>query len=235
MKNRLDAAGPPEGLGSSAEFVLAPTRRSRTWLIAGYSTGTHEDETHNHRLAAGRPQPVALAGSQPEQKGAAMSGQAWQLKMTAPLEVGIVCVDLERMLTFYTDVVGLKKVADAETPPEMSKLARSAPNGYRIVRMQTPFGERIKLIQPTGESPKQAGVPEWAFLRAGVAFNTFLVDDMSAVVAQLRANKVKLVSDDAIQVRPGVFALLALDPEGNYVEFVRYPDIAAYRPDLLKE
>ena len=161
------------------------------------------------------------------------SGQAWQLKMTAPLEVGIVCADLERMLAFYTDVVGLKKVADAETPPEMSKLARSAPDGYRIVRMQTPNGERIKLIQPKGQAPKAAPVPEWAFLRAGVAFNTFLIDDMDAVVAQLRAHGVKLVSDNAIQVRPGVFALLALDPEGNYVEFVRYPDIAAYRPDLV--
>ncbi len=175
--------------------------------------------------------------SQPEQKAAApaSAGQKWQLKMTAPLEVGIVCVDLERMLKFYTEVVGLKKVADAETPPEMSRLARSAPNGYRIVRMQTPNGERIKLIQPKAASPKRAPVPKWAFLRAGVAFNTFLVNDMDAVVTQLRANKVKLVSDNAIQVRPGVFALLALDPEGNYVEFVRYPDIAAYRPDLVKK
>lgn len=181
------------------------------------------------------PSPLLAQSSLPEQKAAAAPGQAWQLKMTAPLEVGIVCADLERMLTFYTEVVGLTKVADAETPPEMSKLARSAPNGYRIVRMQTPNGERIKLIQPKGDAPKAAPVPEWAFLRAGVAFNTFLVDDMGAVVTQLRAHKVKLVSDDAIQVRPGVFALLALDPEGNYVEFVRYPDIAAYRPDLFKK
>jgi catechol 2,3-dioxygenase-like lactoylglutathione lyase family enzyme len=175
--------------------------------------------------------------TQPQQKVAAPSNaaQTWQLKMTAPLEVGIVCVDLDRMLKFYTEVVGLKKVADAETSPEMSKLARSAPNGYRIVRMQTPNGERIKLIQPKVESPKQAPVPEWAFLRAGVAFNTFLVDDMDAVVAQLRANKVKFVSENAIQVRPGVFALLVVDPEGNYVEFVRYPDIAAYRPDLVRK
>jgi len=163
-----------------------------------------------------------------------MSAQTWQLKMTAPLEVGIVCADLERMLAFYTGVVGLTKVADADTTPELSRKAGSAPNGYRIVRMQTPNGERIKLIQPKGETPKAAGVPQWAFLRAGVAFNTFIVDDMDAVVAQLRAHDVKLVSADAIQVRPGVFALLALDPEGNYVEFVRYPDIAAYRPDLAK-
>jgi catechol 2,3-dioxygenase-like lactoylglutathione lyase family enzyme len=179
---------------------------------------------------------LAQAG-QPAQKAASPSNaaQPWQLKMTAPLEVGIVCVDLDRMLKFYTEVVGLKKVADAETPPEMSKLARSAPNGYRIVRMQTPYGERIKLIQPKVESPKRAPVPKWAFLRAGVAFTTFLVDDMDAVVTQLRANKVKLVSENAIQVRPGVFALLALDPEGNYVEFVRYPDISAYRPDLVKK
>lgn len=178
---------------------------------------------------------LMLAQTIQPQSAAPAAGSAWQLKMTAPLEVGIVCTDLDRMLKFYTEVVGLKKVADAETAPEMSRLAKSAPNGYRIVRMQTPYGERIKLIQPKVDSPKRAPVPKWAFLRAGVAFNTFLVPDMDAVVKQLRANNVKLVSENAIQVRPGVFALLALDPEGNYVEFVRYPDIAAYRPDLVKK
>ena len=50
---------------------------------------------------------------------------------------------------------------------------------------------------------------------SGGSFQYVSVHDMDAVVTQLRANKVKLVSDNAIQVRPGVFALLALDPEGT--------------------
>jgi hypothetical protein len=45
---------------------------------------------------------------------------------------------------------------------------------------------------------------------------------------------VKLISDEPIEVRKGVFALYSIDTEGNYVEFVEYLYIAYYRPDLFK-
>ena len=178
---------------------------------------------------------LAQATQPPQTTTAPSAGQAWQLKMTAPLEVGIVCVDMDRMLKFYTEVIGLKKVGDAETTPEMSKLSRGTPYGYRIVRMQTPSGERVKLIQPKVEPAKLTPVPEWVFQRGGMAWITFLIDDMPALVSQMKAHQVKLVSEGAVEVRKGVFALFVLDPEGNYVEFVQYPDIAAYRPDLYKK
>jgi len=141
------------------------------------------------------------------------TGQPWSLKMLAPLEPGIVCTDMERMLKFYTEIVGLKLVGDAETTPEMSTKFRATPHGYRIVRMQTPYGERIKLAQPK-VPPAKNPIPEWVFQRG---------------------NNVKLVSEEPVEVRKGVFAIFALDPEGNYVEFVEFPDIASYRPDLFKK
>jgi len=39
--------------------------------------------------------------------------QPWSLKMTVPLEPGIVCNNIEAMLEFYTGVLGLKLVGDA--------------------------------------------------------------------------------------------------------------------------
>jgi hypothetical protein len=53
-------------------------------------------------------------------------------------------------------------------------------------------------------------------------------------VKRLKAYGVRLLSDEPVEVRPGVFALYSLDPEGNYLEFVEYPDPSAYRPDLFK-
>ena len=168
-----------------------------------------------------------------EKPGVAQTKEPWTLKMVAPLEPGIVCIDMERMLKFYTEVLGLKLVSDAETTPEMSTKFRATPYGYRIVRMQTPYGERVKLVQPK-VPPVQNPVPEWVYQRHGLAYFTFIIDNMSEMVARLKAYKVKLVSDGPVEVRPGVFALYTLDPEGNYVEFVEFPDIAAYRPDLFK-
>jgi lactoylglutathione lyase len=161
------------------------------------------------------------------------SQQSWSLKMVVPLEPGIVCIDIDRMLDFYTGVLGLTLVSDAKTTPEMSRRSGAAPDGYRIVRLQTPYGERIKLVQPR-KPPKQNPVPEWVHERQGFAYLTFVIADMKEVIRRLKKHGVKLLSDKTVEVRKGVHVLYCLDPEGNFIEFVEYPDISSYRPDLFK-
>jgi catechol 2,3-dioxygenase-like lactoylglutathione lyase family enzyme len=158
-----------------------------------------------------------------ETTSVAQAAQPWSFKMVAPLEPGIVCIDMERMLQFYTEVLGLKVVADAQTTPEMSTKFRATPHGYRIVRLQTPYGGLIKLVQPK-LPPVQNPVSEWVFQRQGLAYCTFVVDDMKSILARLKANQVKLLSEEPVEVRKGVFAQFLLDPEGNYVEFVEFSD-----------
>ena len=84
---------------------------------------------------------------------------SFSLKMTVPLEPGIVCINIDRMLKYYVDVLGLKLVADAKTPPELSKKFGATPYGYRIVRLQTPYGERIKAGPAESESSKAESCP----------------------------------------------------------------------------
>ena len=155
-----------------------------------------------------------------EPTSAAKAGQPWPFKMVAPVEPGIVCINLDRMLKFYTEVLGLKVFSDAQTTPEMSTKFGSTPHGYRIVRLQTPDGGRIKLVQPNQDAPAQNPVPHWVFERQGIASFTFIVDDAKPILARLKANHVTLISEEPVEVRKGVFAQFLLDPEGNYVEFV---------------
>jgi lactoylglutathione lyase len=159
---------------------------------------------------------------------------SWSLKMATPLETGIVCLDIDRMLAFYTDVLGLKLVADAEATPEMSAKFGATPSGFRIVRLQTPYGERIKLVQPKKVLPKQTAAPEFVFERQGTAYITFVIFDIQDVAKRLKDHGIKLMSPEPVEIRKGVIALFAQDPEGNFVEFVEYPDLASYRPDLFK-
>lgn len=159
---------------------------------------------------------------------------SWSLKMATPLEMGIVCLDMDRMLAFYTDVLGLKLVADAEATPEMSAKFGATPSGFRIVRLQTPYGERIKLVQPKKVLPKQTAAPEFVFERQGTAYITFVIFDIQDIAKRLKDHGIKLMSPDPVEIRKGVIALFAQDPEGNFVEFVEYPDLASYRPDLFK-
>jgi len=159
----------------------------------------------------------------------ASAEQPWSFKMLAPLEPGIVCIDMERMLKFYTEVLGLKLESDAQTSPEMSTRFRATPDGYRIVRLQTPYGGRVKLVQPKVPPPRNP-VPEWVFGRQGVAYFTFVVADLKTILVRLRASGAKLLSAEPVEVRKGVLAQFVLDPDGNCVEFVEFAD-AARQPD----
>jgi lactoylglutathione lyase len=155
--------------------------------------------------------------------------------MVAPLEPGIVCVDIDRMLDFYTRVLGLKFVSDAEATAEMSTEFGTSPNGFRIIRLQTPYGERIKLVQPKLVLPKQSQVPDWVFEGQGIAYITFVIADVHEVATRLKEYRVDLVSKEPVEIREGITAIFAKDPEGNFVEFVEYADPASYRPDLFKQ
>jgi len=159
---------------------------------------------------------------------------SWSLKMTAPMEVAISVNNMDKMLQFYTEVLGLKMFADNKVPPEMTARVGQTPSGLRVVRLVTPNGEMVRLIQ-VGKPPKPNEVPHYIFERHGLIYISFLVADLEGVVKRLKENDVKLVSgEQKIEVRPGVFVVYALDPEGNYVEFLEYPDIASYRRDIYK-
>jgi catechol 2,3-dioxygenase-like lactoylglutathione lyase family enzyme len=152
--------------------------------------------------------------------------------MVAPLEPGIVCVDLQIMLRFYAEVLGFKKVSDAEATAEMSSEFMAAPLGYRIVRLQTSYGERIKLVETKGLTKVLRRRFRWTFERCGLAYLTFIVPDVQEVATRLRKNAVTFVNPEPMEVRKGFHALFVADPEGNYLEFVQYANLASYRPDL---
>ncbi|HVA94058.1 MAG TPA: VOC family protein [Candidatus Dormibacteraeota bacterium] len=161
--------------------------------------------------------------------------KSFSLKMVAPLEPGIVCVDIDRMLDFYVRVLGLTLMSDDEATPEMSAIFGAAPHGFRIIRLQTPYGERVKLVQIRNGHATGIPAPEWVFHRQGIAYITFIVSNIDEVTERLTAQGVKLVRPEPVEVRKGFVALFVEDPEGNFVEFVEYDDISSYRRDLFKQ
>ena len=154
------------------------------------------------------------------------------MRMVAPIEIGICCTDLEKLRNFYVDVLGCTAVNDIEVPADKSRQAALANNGYRVARLQTPWGERLKLLQPV-LSPETATSTDWILSRRGLSYITFIVDDLKAIIARLKTAGVTfLTGTDRVEVRPGTFLSFIRDPEGNVLEFVEYSDIREYRADL---
>ena len=155
------------------------------------------------------------------------------LKMIAPFEMGICVDDLENMIAFYGDVLGFKLISKIDVPADKSNEAGFTSGGYTIVRMQTNYGERIKLVRPmTSPNPRTSG--KEVLSKKGNVFLTFIVEDLKLTVSRIKVADAPIRTQDSImEVRDGVFLSIIDDPEGNHLEFVEYSDITNYRPDLV--
>lgn len=151
------------------------------------------------------------------------------MKTVAPFEIGLVVADVDRVLPFYRDVLGLVVIGDIEVPAERSRASGLAPDGYRVVRLESSSGDRLKLARPAGGGVRVAAA-DHAMDRVGTAYVTFIVEDLAALHAKLRDAGANIRSQGIVELREGLRLLLVSDPEGNFLEFLQYDDVAAYRP-----
>lgn len=155
-----------------------------------------------------------------------------KMNMVVPMEVGIAVRDLARMRRFYEDVLGFAFVSEVVVPADKSVQAAMHAHGYTAVRLQTPYGERIKLLAPVRPAAAQS-VTEYILDQANATYLTFIVDDIQAVIDALADAGVTLMTGPLrVEVRPGTYLAFCRDPEGNVLEIVQYADVAAYRPDI---
>ena len=83
------------------------------------------------------------------------------------------------------------------------------------------------------DAPTPSGDREFVLDRQGLAFVTFLIDDLAGLIEKLTRDGYSLMGDgEAFEVRDGVNIAFVKDPEGNCIELVEYADITAYRPEL---
>lgn len=152
------------------------------------------------------------------------------MRMTAPLEVGMTVKDLARVRAFYEGVLGLSFVSDAVVSPENSTKARLSDHGYRVVRLQTQTGERIKLLAPNRPPAPRSDKTGQLLDHHSTIYLTFIIDDINATVtAALAAGATLLNAEPKTEMRPGIFLAFLRDPEGHVIELVQHEDITTNR------
>jgi len=157
------------------------------------------------------------------------------MRMTVPMEAGLGVRDLARMRTFYEQALGFEFVSEIRVPADNAAAAALCTEGYTVTRLQTPYGERIKLLARDGAVADTRPWPDFILDRPGASYLTFITDAIPPVLHRaMAAGAQSLTGDEPVEVRPGVYLAFLRDPEGHVFELVSYDDIAAYRPDLHK-
>ena len=151
------------------------------------------------------------------------------MKSVAPFEIGITVADIDAILPFYRDLLGFRVLSDIPVAAATSRLTGLTPDGYRVVRLESDGGDRIKFAQP-GKSPVAAPAKAFALEHQGGHYATFVVADLDALHARLMRAGIRLDSQGVVEVRAGLRMMLLRDPEGNSIEFVQYADLESYRP-----
>jgi catechol 2,3-dioxygenase-like lactoylglutathione lyase family enzyme len=146
----------------------------------------------------------------------------------APFEVGFVVSDIDAMLRFYQNVLGFALLTDITMPATSSRAAALSADGYRVVRLASHRGDRLKLARPTSPGAPTPAT-DYMMQPRGGAYVTFIVDDLPALHERLRRAGARIASEGVVDLRPGVTMMLATDPEHNWLEFVHYDDLAAYQ------
>lgn len=156
------------------------------------------------------------------------------LHMTAPLEIGIGCLDLDQIRSFYENVLGFSFISESKVSAEIAKGLGLCACGYRVARLQTPFGERLKFLMPDKPASSESN-GAYVLSRHRATYLTFIIEDLETVLQKLVDAGVVFPAGTEIKtVRPGIRAVFCRDPEGNNIELVQVDDIDSYRPDLKK-
>jgi lactoylglutathione lyase len=153
------------------------------------------------------------------------------MQVSAPFEPAIVARNLESMVAFYRDVLGMTVFSTAHVEAGPSRLAGLSEHGCTIVRLDTAGGDRLKIVVPE-DPPTVRESTHYLLQRAGFSYVTFIVPDVRACIAAVsRHGGTVRTGPDPVAFRPGIVELaVAEDPEGNCIEFVQRNDFATYRP-----
>ena len=148
--------------------------------------------------------------------------------------INIVVTDLELMVRFYSESLGLRVSKRVTISGEwIDRTVGLSGVKADVVYLDPPSGPRVELLKylaPVGSSPQGA---EQANTR-GLRHIAFRVDDIDAIVTRLGSAGVKFVSD--VQLVPdsqvtyagGVRKRLVYfhDPEGNLLELCEYRPVS---------
>jgi len=136
--------------------------------------------------------------------------------------IGFCVTDMEHCITFYEEILGLKKVADFEMKGKFLDTVQGKDGiDYRIVKFESPEGfileflqDRVYKVEPQMENCLQD---------AGLRHFAFEVEDVDKIYEKVRACGCETISAPCTAEDGSMRLFFVRDPENNLVELMQFP------------
>ncbi len=123
------------------------------------------------------------------------------------IDIGIVCNDIDAMLTFYGETLGLP--LEGTIP---------MPGGGKMNRFKV--GDSVIKVIELDPTPETQAAPGGIRGATGYRYWTITCSDLADCVTRAEAAGAKIVVA-AKEVRPGITIAIIADPDGNWVELLQ--------------
>ena len=123
------------------------------------------------------------------------------------IDLGLVVRDIDAVLPFYRDAVGLPVLFDFAIPGGDSHM------------WQLAVGESVLKLVTHGTPPEAANPPGGMAAATGLRYFTIGTDDIEAAVATCEAAGAPIPLP-VTALMPGIRIAMVEDPEGNVLEFL---------------
>ena len=127
--------------------------------------------------------------------------------LATSVEIGVVTTNLDAMVEFYQDFLGLPHQGDLDFPGGTMKRYAIGPNVLKLVTLDEP--------------PAAPAVPGGGPAQAGIRYVTLVVTNVSETARQVEAAGQSVAQPLAeFAPVPGMGWMFVADPDGNWVELV---------------
>ncbi len=132
-------------------------------------------------------------------------------------QVGITCVDIEKSLKFYNEILGLPLLEAMDVPEDQCRDIYGIKDGTKVTLflLRTGNGGFVELFR---FSPNGGGHQDVVWNRPGITHLALDVKNLPVVMKRLQAAGIKFVCP--VKNNVGTDFVFTRDPDGNLVELI---------------
>jgi catechol 2,3-dioxygenase-like lactoylglutathione lyase family enzyme len=146
---------------------------------------------------------------------------------------GIVVRDLDRMVRFYTEDLGLELLLELDSVAPPGGDHTGVPGAKRkLVFVGKDGGHQIELVHYLEPAASDGYLDKHQFGAMHVCFN---VDDVQQAYETLREKGVRFATEPKFSETPEkgrIGIVYCQDPEGNWLEFIQWPHASQKEPRM---